>query len=281
MTEEMISYEPDNLLKKGYLSIFKDIYAELINNRWLTYQLFRRDFLALYRQSIVGVFWALIIPAVSVGTFILLSESGVLSVGEISVPYPIFAVLGLALWQLFAMGLIATSNSLVNAGAMIRKINFSKKALVLASGAQSFVPFIIQIGLVAILCLAYGSYPSIWIIMLPVAVVPIILLMLGLGFMLSLLNAVARDVGNLVAIVTSLLMFITPIFYARPTSGILATITEFNPLSYLISGYRDLALTGHVEHSFGVLISSMFAILLFAFSLLVFHLTEVRIAERV
>jgi len=55
------TYEPDNSLKKGYLSIFKEIFNEIKKNRWLTYQLFKRDFFAIYKQSFIGVFWAVFI----------------------------------------------------------------------------------------------------------------------------------------------------------------------------------------------------------------------------
>ncbi len=143
MTEIITTYEPDNSLKKGYLSIVSEIFNELKKNRWLTYQLFKRDFFAVYKQSFVGILWALIIPLVSVGTFIILNRSGIFTIGDIDVPYPIYAILGMAFWQLFSTGLIASSNSLVKAGSMIVKINFSKKALVIASTGQSLISFLI------------------------------------------------------------------------------------------------------------------------------------------
>ena len=144
---QMITYEPDNSLKKGYLSIFSEIRNEFKVSKWLTYQLFKRDFFAIYKQSFIGILWALIIPLVSVGTFVVLNSSGVFNIGDIDVPYPIYAILGMAFWQLFASGLVACSNSLVKAGSMIAKINFSKKALVIAATGQSIVAFMIQFAL--------------------------------------------------------------------------------------------------------------------------------------
>jgi lipopolysaccharide transport system permease protein len=61
----------------------------------------------------------------SLGTFIVLNQSGIFNIGDIDVPYPIYALLGMAFWQLFATGLVAGSNSLVSAGALITKINIS------------------------------------------------------------------------------------------------------------------------------------------------------------
>ena len=281
MSKIITTYEPDNSLKKGYLSIFSEIYNELKKNRWLTYQLFKRDLFALYKQSFMGILWALIIPLVSVGTFIILNRSGVFAIGDINVPYPIYAILGMAFWQLFSTGLVASSNSLVNAGSMIVKINFSKKALVIASTGQSIISFLIQFVLVGILFVYYRITPSIAILWVPIIMIPIILLTLGLGFILSLLNGVMRDIGNILSILMTFLMFLTPILYAKPTAGILARITEYNPLYYLISGPRDLVLMGKMPELKGFLISSVISVIIFLICLIAFHLTETRITERV
>ncbi|GAF96297.1 unnamed protein product, partial [marine sediment metagenome] len=70
MDEIVVTYQPDNSLRKGYLSIFGEIRSELKKSKWLAYQLFKRDFFAIYKQSFFGILWALVIPLVSVGTFI-------------------------------------------------------------------------------------------------------------------------------------------------------------------------------------------------------------------
>ena len=281
MSEIITTYEPDNSLKKGYLSIFSEIYNEFIKNRWLTYQLFKRDFFALYKQSFIGVLWAFIIPLFSVGTFIILNRSGIFSIGEIDVPYPIYAILGMAFWQLFSTGLITSSNSLVKAGSMIAKINFSKKSLVIASAGQSIVSFLIQLTLVIILFIYYKIAPSTAILLIPLFMIPIMLLTLGLGFIFSLLNGIVRDIGNILSILMTFLMFLTPILYAKPSTGILARITNYNPLYYLTSVPRELVLTGTISEWKGFLISSAISIIIFIICLIVFHLTETRVAERI
>ena len=281
MTEIITTYEPDNSLKKGYLSIFSEIFDELKKNRWLTYQLFKRDFFAIYKQSFIGVLWALIIPLVSVGTFITLNRSGIFTIGDINVPYPIYAILGMAFWQLFSTGLVAASNSLVKAGSMIVKINFSKKALVIASTGQSLISFLIQFVLVGILFASYRITPSIAILWVPLIIIPIMLLTLGLGFILSLLNGVMRDIGSMLSMLMTFLMFLTPVLYAKPTTGILGRITEYNPLYYLVSVPRDLVLMGKVPELKGFLIASVISLIIFLICLIAFHLTETRIAERV
>ena len=268
-------------MKKGYINIFSEIYRELKDNKWLTYELFKRDFLTIYKQSFVGILWAFIIPLVSVGTFIVLNRSGIFDFGDIAVPYPIYAILGMAFWQLFSTGLIASTNSLTKAGDMLVKINFSKKSLVIASMGQSIVSFLFQLSLVTILFIYYGFTPSIAIILVPILLIPILLLTLGLGFILSLLNGVMRDIGNLVSMLMTFLMFLTPVLYAKPTTGILAKLTTFNPLYYLVSTPRELALMGTISEWKGYLISTLFSIIVFVLCLIAFHLTETRVAERI
>jgi lipopolysaccharide transport system permease protein len=281
MTEKITTYEPDNSLRKGYRSIFGEISNELKKNRWLIFQLFKRDFFTIYKQSFIGVLWAVIIPIVSVGTFIVLNQSGVFAIGDIDVPYPIYAVLGMAFWQLFSTGLIASSNSLIAAGSMITKINFSKKSLVIASTGQAIVSFLIQLFLIVILFVYYGFKPNIAILLIPITMIPMMLLTLGLGFILSILNGIMRDIGKIIAVLMTFLMFLTPVLYTKPTTGILATFTNYNPLYYLVSVPRELVLKGTISEWKGFLIASIASFIIFIMCLIVFHLTETRVAERI
>ena len=280
-TDRLTTYESDNVLKQGYFRIFREIFSEILRNRWLTLQLFKRDLFATYKQSFIGVFWALIIPLVSVGTFIVLNRSGILSIGEISTPYGIYAVLGMAFWQLFSTGLISSSNSLVKAGSMIVKINFSKKSLVIASLGHSLVSCLIQLLLVFILFVFYGKSPTWYVCLLPVLVLPIIFLTAGLGFILSVLNGIMRDIGSAISIILTFLMFLTPVLYAKPQTGAMAKITKYNILYYLVAFPRDLILTGSTAELKGYLIASGIAVLVLMACLFSFHLAETRVTERI
>lgn len=275
------TYEPDNILKQGYFSIFKRIFQEIVQNRWLTLQLFKRDFFAIYKQSFIGVLWAIIIPFVSVGTFVILNRSGVFNIGSIKTPYAIYAIFGMAIWQIFSTGLIASSNSLIKAGSMIVKINFSKKSLVIASLCQSILSFLIQFLVCLILFFYYGISPKIYILLLPILIIPIFLLTLGLGFIFSILNGIMRDIGNALSILITFLMFLTPVLYAKPKTGLLTKISFYNPLYYLVSFPRDLILAGNANELNGYIISTIFAFIILLVCIFVFHLSETRIAERI
>lgn len=280
-SERVVTYEPDNAIKGGLRHLFRDIYRDLKDNRWLIQQLFKKDLLASYRQSFVGIVWAFVIPVLSVISFVILNQAGVLDVGVVSVPYPIFAVLGMGFWQLFSTGLLGCAQSLVNAGTMISKINFSKKALVVSSMGRCLVSFVVQVALLICLFVYYGFIPHLFILLLPLFIVPLILFTLGLGFLLSVLNGIARDVGNLLSTIVMILMFLTPVLFSPPESGVLATLTSINPLHYMISTPRDLVLLGKTSGWVGFMVSTVFAVAAFIACLVFFHLTEARVAERV
>jgi lipopolysaccharide transport system permease protein len=281
MSKTITTYEPDNSLKKGYMSVFGEIFGEIKENRWLTYQLLKRDVFSMYKQSFIGILWAFIIPIVSVGTFIVLNQAGIFTIGDINVPYPIYAVLGITFWQLFSSGLVAGSNSLVKAGSMLIMINFSKKSLVIASMGLSAFAFLIQFILVALLFAFYGVTPSIAILLVPLLIIPILFFTLGLAFLLSLLNAALRDIGNVLSLLITFLMFLTPILYTKPKTGILMQITQYNPLYYMVSTARDFILTGAIAELTGFLISTAVSFVTFVICLTLFHLTETRISERI
>ncbi len=277
----IVTYLPDNTIRKGYLGMFVEIWREFIDNRWLTWQLFKRDFFAAYKQSLFGVFWAFIMPLMSMATFVLLNRAGLFSIGEIDIPYPIFAVLGLSFWQLFSSGLVSSSNSLVKAGNMLTQINFSRKSLVYAAAGQSIISFIIQFMLLVVLLLVYKIRPDNSIYLTPLLVMPVLLMTLGLGLILSILNGVIRDISNVLALLMSLLLFLTPVLYAEPKEGVLSVLTYYNPMFYLISSSRELILFGSMKNPLGYAVSVAISFLTFVVCLIVFHISEAKITERI
>jgi len=277
----VVTYEPDNSLKKGYFRLFGEIVSEIKSNRWLTYQLFRRNFFAMYKQSFVGVLWVIIMPVANVCVFAVLNNSGIFNIGKIQVPYPIFALSAMIFWQIFASGLGSCGNSLVSAGDMVTRINFSKKSLLFAAVGKTLVSFMIQLVLIGVLFLFYRITPSIGILLVPLVILPIIFLTLGLGLLVAAINAIVRDIGKILPMGITLLMYLTPVLYAKPRIGILSQVTKYNPMYYFVTSGRDLMLNGQISELNGFIISTIFSVILFAVALVFFHLTETRIAERV
>jgi lipopolysaccharide transport system permease protein len=187
----------------------------------------------------------------------------------------------MAFWQVFAVGLGSSASALTSAGDMVTRINFSKKALVFAPMGRTVVSFLIQLALVGVLLLVYRIIPQPGILLIPLVVLPILLLTLGIGFLVSIMNAIVNDIGTILSLGITFLMYLTPVLYAHPKTGILSQVTKYNPMHYFVSAGRDLILDGRINEIQGFLFSVIFSVALFIAALVIFHLTETRIAERI
>ena len=265
----------------GFWANWKEIFSTLYLTRELIWRLFLRDFNAKYRQSLLGVSWAIVNPLIIIGVFVFLNKSGILNIGETQVSYPLFALIGLSLYGLFSTGLSMSANSIVSAGPMVVKINFPKISLVISSFGQAIVEFAVRCILVAVVFIIFGVAPKRTVLLLPFAVIPLALFTLGLGFFLSLLAGIFRDTIQVVSLFTTLLLFLTPVLYTTPTTGLFVILNTWNPLSHLIIGCRDLVLFGTLSNHGGFFWSSFFSIITFLFGLKIFYIAETKIAERV
>lgn len=263
------------------LSFWKEMFTELLQSRELIIRFSLRDVSTRYKQSVLGILWTFIIPVFTVGTFIYLNYSGIFNLDETSIPYPAYALLGVTLWQLFANGISACTGSLAGAGSLIGKINFAKESLIFSSLGQAIFDFSINAVLVAAVFAIYQITPSWTIIFLPLALIPLILLVLGFGFILSVLNAVIRDTSKIVPLAMTFLLFITPVLYPAPTIEPMMTMNKINPIGILVTGARDLVIEGGLTQPVEFMYVSIFSLFLFLFSWRAFHMMEPRIAERI
>ena len=214
-------------------------------------------------------------------TFMALNSAGVLSVGDIKTPYPLYALIGLLFWQIFAAGLAAATNSLTSAGQMIKKISFPMESIVFASMAQALVAFLIQTAAVFALFAYYRVAPTAYILLIPLAALPIIALTLGIGFIFSLINGITRDLEKVTGVIVNFLMLMTPVMYAKPQQGILGAASTYNPMYYLVDVPRNLLLTGTTDQLNGYVLSALAAVAIFLVSWRIFYITQTRITERV
>lgn len=273
-------YHPDRQVGWGF-GIWKEMVLELVRSRELIWRLFIRDFTARYKQSLLGVLWAVIIPVGTVGTFVLLSRSGLMQVSNVDVPYPIYALIGMTAWQIFAVGLASASNSIVSGGGMIVKINFPKETMVIAGLMQAGVDSLLQVGLIAILFAWYGVVPHWTAIFFFPLLLPLVLLTLGLAFMFALLAVLMRDIPHVISLGTTLLLFATPVLYPRPAAGPLRELATYNPLAILIGSARDVVLGGSMTDPGAFAWATVVALGILLVSWRLFHMVEPRMAERV
>jgi lipopolysaccharide transport system permease protein len=276
-----VIYTSDKYINLGLIAGWKDMSLALFQSRELIWRLFLRDFSAKYRQSLFGVLWAVLNPVMIIGVFIFLNRSGIININETTIPYSIYALIGISFYSLFSTGLASATSSIVGAGPMVVKINFPKISLVVSSFGTAVVEFGVRFVLIAALVVYYGILPQWQALLLPLLVIPLILITLGVGFITALLAGVFRDTVHVISLFTTFFLFATPVLYPAPQAGIFADINKWNPLSHIITGCRDILITGSMNNIIDYCWSAAISLVLFLVSWRIFYLSETRIAERV
>ncbi len=277
---EQTVYTPGSHIERG-LRQWGKMAGELFAARELIWRFFLREFSARYRQSFFGCLWAVMPAIIMAATFTYLNRTGTLMIAQTDLPYPLYVLLGMTVWELFATGLTRSAQSLVNARAIITQINFSRETLVIAAFCEAMLDFMIRAVVIAAAFAIFKVTPVRTIVLVPLMLAPLGLMTIGIGFVLALANAVFRDVGNSLTVLLTFAMFLTPVVYPPPQQGAKVLINYLNPVSPFIIAARDLAVKGTLSRPASLLWASVFGILVLFACWRVFHLAMVRIAERV
>jgi lipopolysaccharide transport system permease protein len=200
--------------------------------------LVRRDISVRYKQSAVGFGWILLQPlammvvfSIIFGRFARLPSDGI--------PYPLFAMSALLPWLYFSKALVGSSDSLVSASHMIKKVYFPRLVIPLSRTLSGLVDFVITFLVLGVMLLWYGFMPGWQVVFLPLIVLTAIMTALGLGLWLTALNVKYRDVGLIVPFLVQIWMYASPIAYS---SSIVPErwrwLYDLNPMVGVIDGFR-------------------------------------------
>ena len=164
----------------------KDKFKELMKFRSLITFLSWKDIIVRYKQTVLGILWALIQPIVSmiVMTFIFGGVANMPS--EKGVPYAVMVYSALLCWNFFSSAFSSTSNSLVSNSNLLKKVYFPRLALPISSVVTAFVDFAISFCVLIVIMIGYRYMPSIRILALPLFIILTFLLALGFGLFLRL-----------------------------------------------------------------------------------------------
>jgi lipopolysaccharide transport system permease protein len=213
-------------------------WRELWQYRELVYFLTWRDIKVRYKQTILGVAWAVIQPL-----FIALTLS--LFLGKLAkvpsdgVPYPVFAYSAMVLWQLFAHALTEASNSLVGNERLITKVYFPRLVIPLSAVLGGLVDFVIAFIVLIPFLAFYRIVPTAKVLALPLFALLTVLISFGAGLWLAALNVQYRDVRYTVGFLVQVWFFATPVAY--PTSVVpqhWQAAYGLNPMVGVVEGFR-------------------------------------------
>jgi lipopolysaccharide transport system permease protein len=253
---------------------------ELWQFRGLILQLAWRDVKVRYKQTILGVAWAVLQPALMMVVFTI-CFSRMAGVPSDDVPYPLFVYAGLLPWTFFAGAITHAGNSVIGSERLITKIYFPRLAIPIAAVGMASVDFVVALALLALLMLVYGVTWSASLLLLPVFFCLIALAALGVGTLLAALTVAYRDFRHATPFLVQLWMFATPTVYMQPESGAsggLRALLVLNPMAELIAAFRAAALGGPIAWE-GVGISALAVTSIFLGGCLYFRKVEDRFAD--
>lgn len=264
----------------GSTARFGSLIRNAIQQRHLLWLVVHRDFTVRYRQSLLGYLWALVFPVLALVMFFVISRYRILPMGQLKIPYIIFGIWSISVWQLFAGCINNCTNSLAQAGTLVTKMNFSKDILVLAAAGQPVIEFLIRVVFIAAVCGYVGFLPGSTSVLIPLLLLPLVLMALGLGFFLSIANLAMRDIGNFIGVFMMFGMFLAPVLYPAPVSWPFNLVNVLNPVSPILIATQDLLSGGPLTHPALLAGSILFSFVVFIGGWKVFHFALPRVIER-
>jgi lipopolysaccharide transport system permease protein len=216
----------------------RNYWRDLFRYRELFYFLAWRDVLVRYKQTVIGILWAVLRPLL---TMIVLTIvfSRIAKLPAEGIPYPVMVFAAMLPWQLFATSLTEGSNSLISNANLISKVYFPRLIVPASSVIVSFVDFAISMALLAILMVWYKVWPGLPLLVLPLFTVMALLVSAGAGTWLAALNVKYRDFRYVVPFIVQFGLYISGVGFSS------STVPEkwrfaynLNPMVGVIDGFR-------------------------------------------
>lgn len=260
----------------------KNYWSDLWSYRELLYFLAWRDILVRYKQTVVGVAWAVLRPVINIVLItVLFQRIAKLSSGGI--PDFLFVGGGTLLWQLFANAFSDAGNSLIGNSNLISKIYFPRLLIPASTLAVGFVDFIISLTILGSLMIWYQFVPDIRILLAPLFIILALVASLGAGLWIAALTVKYRDFRFITPFIVQTGFFLSPLGYASDRiPGQWRLLYSMNPMVGAIDGFRWAIFRGAVPLYWpGLLISIATSTLLLFSAIYYFRKTEKSFADMI
>lgn len=225
----------------------RQYWKDLWRYRELFYFLAWRDILVRYKQTVIGIAWALIRPFLTMVVFTIVFGN-LAKLPSYGAPYPILVFAAMLPWQFFANALAECSNSLIDNANLISKVYFPRLIVPASAVIVSFVDFMIS-GIILLALMAWYNFIPTWrIVTLPLFILIAFAASMGVGLWLSALNVKYRDFRYIVPFIIQFGLYISPVGFS---SSIVPEqwrwLYSLNPMVGVIDGFRWAILGGDAE----------------------------------
>lgn len=234
-----------------YPATFGEIFSSLLRNRSLVKASIKREVLGRYRGSVMGILWSFINPL-----FMLVVYTFVFSIvfkarwnggSDSKTEFALLLFAGLLQFNLFAECINRAPSLIVGNQNYVKKVVFPLEILPWVSLGAALFQWAMSLCVWLIAYLIFFGFPHLTILFLPLILIPFLLLILGISWALASLGVFLRDVGQVMGMLTSVLMFLSPIFYpASSLPDAYQKLFYINPLTPVIEQARDVLFWGNV-----------------------------------
>ncbi len=252
----------------------RNYWRDIWRFRELLFFLTQRDLLVRYKQTVIGVAWALVRPAIMMVVFVAFRR--ITKISSSVAPDPILVMSAVLPWQFFASAFSEASNSLIVNANLVSKIYFPRLLVPAGAVLASFVDFAVTLGLLGVLMVWYGFAPGWQIVVLPLLTVLLFGLSVGIGVLLAAVNVQYRDFRYIVPFIVQFGFLVSPV--AIETSRVPPAwrlVYSLNPLVGIIDAFRWSIVEGRTPvEPITVGLSVAVTVLLLFFGIWYFRRTE-------
>jgi len=215
-------------------SFLTDAGHDLMRSRSVAWRLFQSSLRARHRRAGLGYLWLVIPSLATTGVAVYLQSRGVIVVGATGIPYPVYALIGVVLWQVFADALGSPLQQFAAGRQVLTRSRVTHEALVLAGLMDVFLNCAVRLIVLAGVLAVLGVFPGAFAWMAPLGIMTLALLGLTLGLVLAPAGMLYDDVGRGMTLLTTFWFFLTPVIYPTPAQGLL----RLNPVTPLLQSTR-------------------------------------------
>lgn len=228
------------MLKYIHPKRFFEFIRDLFRNRWLIWQLTKKDFKNKYLGSYLGIIWAFIQPAITIFILWFVFQVGFKAQPVTDVPFAVWLIVGMVPWFFISESLQNATNSIIEFSYLIKKVVFRASLLPVIKVFSSLFVNLFFIGILFIILVVYGLYPNLYALQILYYLFASIMFVLSISWITSSLIVFIRDIGQIIGVVIQLGFWATPIFWTiEMIPEKLHIVFKLNPFYYLTEGYRD------------------------------------------
>lgn len=230
----------------------KPLAAILVANRKLIWRLAKAQVRDRYASTLLGSVWAIVHPALMLLVFWFVFEYGLKISQSGPIPFFLTLIVGLAAWIVFNDAVVAGINAVTSSSHLVKKLAFPLEILPVVPVVSACIVHACIMGVVLVIMAINGYMPGRGFPLVLYYAACMAVLAVGLNYLFSALNAVHRDIGQMAAMMVQLWFWLTPIVWLPDAfSPAVRAALEYNPIHYVVMGYRDALLMTETSLSFG------------------------------